>query len=431
MKLSLVGRYALALFASLALGLGMTGCGGGTVAFMWTIGQQYNQIAGFKVDNYTGNLTQIPHQPFSSGGTVPVSIVVKPGGRYVYVLNQGTGAVAPVGTLDSNGQPNSGTHATSGNISVFSVGGDGTLTFQQSYVSQGFNSQYLAFDTTGSYLYVLDQYAPDYAVTSGGVKDVNGSVTAYAVDNSSGRLTLIQDTQSVSNGKTAPTYFEVGSLGQSTQQFPSPFMLHTAANCLFVATTTSVVPFTFAGSGQLATVTNGGITLTNAHISSIGGNSSFLTVTDDVNNNVSVYQIGSNCSLQITSGGKPFDLSPYGTAKPMYSFIDSSGKYLYVLNQLNTNPTLPASTIMAFNIVASQQNQLSALAGAPYGTGSGPICAVEDPTSQYIYVSNHNDGTISGFVFDSTHGYLSPLTRGSTFNATGQLECLAISGAVD
>ena len=117
MKLSLVGRFALALLASLALGLGMTGCGGGSIAYLWTIGQQYNQIAGFKVDDYTGNLTQIPHEPFSSGGAAPVSIVVKPGGRYVYVLNQGSGAVAP-GTI-VNGVASPGVHGQDGNIAVF------------------------------------------------------------------------------------------------------------------------------------------------------------------------------------------------------------------------------------------------------------------------------------------------------------------------
>ncbi len=91
MKLSLFGRLAMALFASLALGLGMTACGGGTIGYMWVLGQQYNQIAGFKIDDYTGNLTQIQGSPFVSNGAIPVSIVVKPGGRYVYVINQGTG----------------------------------------------------------------------------------------------------------------------------------------------------------------------------------------------------------------------------------------------------------------------------------------------------------------------------------------------------
>ena len=57
--------------------------------------------------------------PFTSGGTNPVSIVVKSGGRFVYVVNQGAPAV---GTAP----------AVAGNIAAFSVGNDGVLTFQQS-----------------------------------------------------------------------------------------------------------------------------------------------------------------------------------------------------------------------------------------------------------------------------------------------------------
>lgn len=422
MKLSLVGRSALALFASLTLGLGMTGCGGGTVGFLWVIGQQYNQIAGFKIDDYTGNLTQTPGEPFTSGGAVPVSLVVKPGGRYLYVLNQGTGAVAPTASTP-------GTHAVGGNISVFSVGGDGALTFQQSYTTQGFNSKWLQFDSTGNFLYVLDQYAPDYGAVTGSVADVNGSVTAYSVDASSGRLTLLQDTQNVANGNPAPTYFEVGTPGQTTQQFAAPFMMKQAGNCLFVATPHAIVPFSFA-NGQLQTVTNGGITITGT-ISSVGGSASFLSVTDSANNTVTLYTIGSACALQATGGG-PTSLASYGTTNPVYSLIDNSGQYLYVLNQgPNTNITLPSSTVMAFKILGASNNQLNPLTGAPYGVGSGPVCMVEDPTGQYMYVSNHNDGTISGFTFTTSYGFLAPLTRGSTFNATGQLECLAVSGAVD
>ena len=57
MKLSFVGRLSMALFASLALGLGTTSCSVGTIGYMWVLGQEYNQIAGFKVDQYSGNLT--------------------------------------------------------------------------------------------------------------------------------------------------------------------------------------------------------------------------------------------------------------------------------------------------------------------------------------------------------------------------------------
>src|ERR1700750_666244 len=119
MKLSLFGRLSMALFASLALGLGMTACGGGTIGYIWVLGQQYNQVLGFKIDDYTGNLTNTQGTPVSSNGAVPVSIVAKPGGRYVYVINQGTGGSA-------NG------HGSNQTVALYSVGGDGVLTFQQS-----------------------------------------------------------------------------------------------------------------------------------------------------------------------------------------------------------------------------------------------------------------------------------------------------------
>src|SRR5665213_4477212 len=80
MKLSRIGRIGMAFVVSVAIGLGMTACGGGTIGFMWVLGTQYNQIAGFKIDDFTGNLTQVIHSPFASGGSNPVSLVVTPGG---------------------------------------------------------------------------------------------------------------------------------------------------------------------------------------------------------------------------------------------------------------------------------------------------------------------------------------------------------------
>src|SRR5258708_28890955 len=90
MKLSRIGRVSMALVVSVAMGLGMTACGGGTIGFMWVLGTQYNQIAAFKIDDFTGNLTTPPGSPFTSGGTNPGSLVVKPGGRYLYGVNECT-----------------------------------------------------------------------------------------------------------------------------------------------------------------------------------------------------------------------------------------------------------------------------------------------------------------------------------------------------
>src|ERR1700684_257381 len=116
MTLSRIGRISRAFVVSMAVVLGMSACGGYTVGFMWVLGTQYNQITGFKIDDYTGNLTQMVGSPYASGGTTPVSLSVRIGGNFVFVVNKGTS----VAKCD-------------GNVSVFTVGNDGVLTFQQSY----------------------------------------------------------------------------------------------------------------------------------------------------------------------------------------------------------------------------------------------------------------------------------------------------------
>ena len=57
-----------------------------------------------------------------------------------------------------------------------------------------------------------------------------------------------------------------------------------------------------------------------------------------------------------------------------------------------------------------------------------PVCLVQDPTNQYLYISNNFDSTITGKLFDQRFGYLSNLTRGSVFVTTMQPTCLAVSG---
>jgi DNA-binding beta-propeller fold protein YncE len=90
----------------------------------------------------------------------------------------------------------------------------------------------------------------------------------------------------------------------------------------------------------------------------------------------------------------------------------------------------PFSTISAYTI-NSTSSQLQPITGSPYTVGSGPVCMVEDSSNQYMYVSNHNDGTVTGKVIDPATGILSNLSRGATFPAVGQAECLVLSGVVE
>lgn len=432
MKLSLYGRLAMALLASMVLGLGMTACGGGTIGYVWVLGQQYNQIAGFKVDDFTGNLTTIPGSPVSSNGSNPVMMVVKSGGRFVYVINQGVGA-GPI--QDPTTKAYSFTKGTSSGIAVFSVGGDGALTFLDAYQSQGFFPVWAQFDGSGTFLYVADKYAPDAnpAACAAGAA-CNGSITAFQTDPNTGRLTLIQNTQSVPPSGAAPAFFEVG---------PDPIMMKTTSSCLL---TLSGGPSTLGGqavspysinssTGQLSFTGPQTQALNTISATSINGNGTYTYVTDSDNGGDAgtIYPFtisGTNCNLTPVTGGTVKNLT--GTSNPVYSLVDNSNKYLYVLNNSTTSTTVgTAFSSMSAWTINPTNGQLAAIAGAPYTTGSGPVCMVEDASSQYVYISNHNDGTVTGKVIDPTTGNLNVLSRGSTFTATGQATCLGFSGAVN
>lgn len=408
MKWSWFGRAAMALVSALALGLGMTACGGGTIAYLWTIGQQYNQIVGFKVDDYTGNLTQIPGSPFATSGVNPVSLAVLPAGRYIYVLNQGT-------------NPTTNSTPPDANISVFAVGGEGTLTFQQKYPTQGFYHQWLALDGQGTHLFVLDKYS-----ASG---DGNGALTTYAIDSNTGRLTLVPQTASTPSGGTAPNYLEVGQ---------SPKMMSVTSGCVFTINQAdqSITPYGYSG-GQLSVVTTGKIFPGTTNATSINGNNTFMVVTDAQNLNASPtpagiifpYTVSSGCGLTPFTGGPVTNQG--SVSDPVYSLVDNKSQYLYILNASTSTSASnqPYSQITGYTI---SNGQLSVLSQSPFISGPGPVCMVEDPTAKYMYVANHNDGSVTGYTYSSTEGTLSALARGSTFqtgNAGGQ--CLTLSGSVD
>ena len=166
-------------------------------------------------------------------------------------------------------------------------------------------------------------------------------------------------------------------------------------------------------------------------MSSINSNGSFVVLTDKTANNIQMYTVGGGCNLVPTNGGGITSNALQGT-NPVWSLIDSTGKYLYILNNstLTSMVGTPYSTISAFTI-NSTNSVLQPITGAPYTVGSGPVCMVQDSSNQYMYVSNHNDGTVTGKVIDPATGILSNLSRGATFPAVGQAECLVLSGTVE
>ena len=157
MKFRKFGQVCLALVVSLGLGFGVTSCSTDhTVGYFYATGTQYQQISGFRIDNNLGQLTATQNSPYSSGGVNPIKILVSTAGKFVYVLNAGCGATGQIAC-----PANTPADQTGANISLFTVGGQGGLSFQASYTSQGNQPIAIQADASGTHLFVLDSTVPD------------------------------------------------------------------------------------------------------------------------------------------------------------------------------------------------------------------------------------------------------------------------------
>ncbi len=424
MKFRNVGQVLLALVVSVGLSIGVTSCTNSyTVGYLYVTGSQYNQISGFNINNQTGKLTPVKKSPFGTSGANPVRILVLSGGRFVYVLNQGDAATG-----------------TASNISLFQVGGDGVLTFQANYYSQGSDSISMLTDSSGSHLYVLDEYAPTTSkpcVASNGTAYPTGDISAFSIDPNTGRLALITNAQVANPDGTQLTYFPLGC-------FPVEFKL--VGGYIFTAQTGSTsnndvqTVFSYAQSasnGQLTLTQNAPLQTGATAITSINsdpaGRYVYLLDAGPVpactggQTQILPYTIGSGGILQSLVGGNTCN-DPTAVG-PTVLLVDSKSKFLYVANTSNTNVNQPQSEISAFTIDPTS-GKLAFIAGEPFGTGSGPRCMLEDPTNQFIYTGDFNSSTVTGKIIDVNAGVLNPLRNSPSngFAAAGNPTWCAVSG---
>src|SRR5580698_7081715 len=165
-----------------------------TVGFLYvtgtiTSGSSGNGIiSGFKIDHNTGRLKTIHGLPVSSGGANPVRAVLITGSRFLYVLNRAVNSSGGSDCTTADPCQNS-------NITEFSVGGNGILTAQETFYTQGINPFRLVGDTSGNFLFVLDHDSPSSAACAlalgSAATTACGEVTAFQVNQSTGRLSLI------------------------------------------------------------------------------------------------------------------------------------------------------------------------------------------------------------------------------------------------
>ncbi|HET9087283.1 MAG TPA: beta-propeller fold lactonase family protein [Acidobacteriaceae bacterium] len=422
MKFWKYGRVALALIGSMVLGLSITCCGIYTSGYMYVTGAEYNQIGGYKIDHDFGYLTPITGSPFPSAGNDPVQELVLPGGRFLATVNKG-----------------------SNTVSMYTIGGSGVLYFQASYATSGSKPVSLAMDSSGQFLYSLDQVAPD---GSG-----RGDITVFQVDQNTGKLTLITNQNTFNTLGTQLPYFEVNY---------KPVQVVVAAGFLYVLDQAYTAGAPGNPAGCAATLspacstpdvflyainsTNGQLTLTQnqpLQLPTSAGSATTMTVAAggkylyiaDTNgggtaSRILPFTIGPSGVLQILVGG-PVPNNPT-SVNPDALLATSNANFLYVANfgpaSVNTtNSNIYALTIDAAN---GQLQPVSLQSQSVYTTGSGPIWIAEDSTNQYLYTANFNDNSITGKVIDATTGQLSNMFKGTQFSTVGQPTFLAVSGRV-
>jgi 6-phosphogluconolactonase len=441
MKFRKFGRISLALAVSLGTGLGVTSCSTNhTVGYFYVTGSQYSQISGFKIDNNVGNLTATPNSPYGSGGFNPIKALVTNAGRFLYVLNAGCGGTSQV-ACPSGASPSE----TGANISLFTIGGKGAISFQASYTSQGNLPISIQTDTTGTHLFVLDSIVPDPTTCTGYVSTnpatICGDITAFNVDSNTGRLSLITNQQVKGAGGANLSYFPVGSSPINFYVVPSNSYIYTIEKGSGSAADPTQAVFVYGQSaGQLTLTQNTPIPTGATQLTYIYASPKYVYLIDaeggTTPGQILPYTIGTNGALQSLVGGQVNNSGTVANPGPM--IVDHQNKFLYLANQgPNLTPTSPASSISAY-FIDQTTGRLTTLSGGAsntsvtFGSGSAPQCILEDPSNQYLYTANYADSTVTGAVINSTTGTLTTLRKAPAagFATTGQPTWCVASGTL-
>ncbi len=473
MKFTKFGKTLLMGAISMGIIFGVSSCVRSyTVGFLYVTGTETAQsgnngvISGFKIDHNTGRLAGINGLPVSSGGSNPVRAVLTLGSRFIYVLNRGVNA-------EGNGDCTSTDPCQNANITEFAVGGNGILSPQETFFTQGLNPFRLLVDPTGSYIFVLDHDSigqdganpasatnpnPNCALALGGTETTCGDITIFSINQTTGRLSTIL------NAQVTQANCPSGATSCPLPYFPIPsnpidFILAQGYMLTMFGTPTTgdyLYPYTYSSSGgQLLLSQNGPQPLTDPYSSSstglvsqatgiVGANSVYyvmddepITITFTVGgqsesvssaSQIVPYTLGTNGALQAdTSGIIPDDPT---LANPTWLMVESKNNYLYVANQGNnvTGNNNPESGIAAYAIHTTPAYQLSFVSGEPFGSGSGPQCIVEDPSDQYVYEANAFDSTVTGRVLDPNSGELDNMRVTSSYALKGPATWCLVDG---
>ena len=381
-----IGRGALAVSLSVAMGLGVTACSNDYdvgYVYMTTAKANPGLINGYKVDYQSGFLDPLEDSPVPSGGRNPVGLVAAPNGKHIYVLNHDDSTVVWI-----------------------AIGTDGKLYPQITYNTTGSFPTAAAIDPAGKFLYVAFTYQLGYTTALPGPGGV--SVFPINADNSLGTPVTVNVGRNPM-GVVANTKFAyVIDQDSATTQNLLGFSVNATNGSLTPLAGVTINPGNVVSTGYASGTMPAGIIEDSAL--------AHLYVTDQTGNQIIGYSVAAS--------GVP---SQVGTAKteaaPIGMAIDASGKYLYVANST-------AGTIGGYTFGSNGQPiTLTVAQSVQAGTGTNCVTLIGAPTSAnpthavYLYASNSLTNTATGEQMNPADGSLKQI-QGTPFSGSTLPSCL-------
>jgi 6-phosphogluconolactonase (cycloisomerase 2 family) len=433
--------------------------------FIYTVNTASNEIAGFAIDEDSGELTWVPNGPVATGDD-PRSFTVDPTGRFAYVavlgsaalytyaIDQTTGALSEVpdsrrgsGTdiggifLDRNGRFLYVIN-TPGSVSGYSIDAATGVLTQMAGNAWGTpaNSVLAGVHPNGKFVYLKHPFS---GATTG-----NG-LSAFVIDAATGALTRVAGSPFDSGanpgavafdpsgkylyvGHSAPagTTFQIrayevdavtGALTAvtggpvATNQFPSSLDVDPSGKYLYARNQSSNQVSSYEidpGTGALTAVAYSP--------SNVGEQPSFISVAEDTAplSFVSKFTyIVDHDFDQLHAFAIDADtgvLNPVGGTLTVGGFangatIDPKNRFAYV-------PSAVSGWVHAYRIDATS-GALTEIAGSPFPAGDDPVAVAVDPSGRFAFVAELGGGLIRRFLINQTTGALaSPLA----FAAAGE-----------
>jgi len=146
------------------------------------------------------------------------------------------------------------------------------------------------------------------------------------------------------------------------------------------------------------------------------GNAAF--VANRQTNDIARFTVNSDGTFTAVTPNQPTSSNaPASAIAPISMATDSGGKFLFVANQ-------SSDTISVFAISGTS---LTEVAGSPFPTGANPTGVAVAPNSNFVYVTNDVNGTVSGYTFDANSGAITGTVPGSPYTVGATPSALAFA----